>query len=136
MLQPIQNYGWSFTEDGNLRVKWDSESNVATVQNRVHSLLKGCKCSTGCSTGRCGCKRRGQTCSAGCQCLNCINRDMISSSPSQRDDDITAVTVEEDMLAGRLVDRDDEELLDWVFGEELQETNEADSDNNTEEFEQ
>ena len=57
---------------------------------------------------------------------NLTLRGLTETSPSQHDD-ITAV------LAGRLVDRDDEELLDWVFGEE---TNEADSDNDTEEFEQ
>ena len=30
-------------------------------------------CKTGCKTGRCSCRKKGQTCSEGCSCVNCLN---------------------------------------------------------------
>jgi hypothetical protein len=40
---------------------------------RVQGLLKGCKCTKGCKTNACGCKRQGQSCTEGCQCHKCVN---------------------------------------------------------------
>ncbi len=70
-LEPLlENYGWSIT-DNELTIKlWDTATNVQVVRDQV---LKGCKCSTGCLTGRCGCKKRGKHCLIGCECLNCGN---------------------------------------------------------------
>ena len=48
-------------------------SNLQAVRERVSLLLRGCKCATGCSTGRCGCKKSNRQCSEGCQCKNCSN---------------------------------------------------------------
>ena len=33
-------------------------------------LTKGCKCKAGCVTGRCGCRKKGQSCTEGCSCLH------------------------------------------------------------------
>ena len=49
--------------------------NMSAVRERVHSLLRGCKCSEGCVNKRCGCRSKGKLCSIGCQCLNCVNTD-------------------------------------------------------------
>ena len=35
--------------------------NIEKVQKRVQGLLKGCKCTKGCRTNSCGCRRQGQT---------------------------------------------------------------------------
>ena len=59
--------------DGILSVDWDSDENQAAINERVRLLTKGCKCKTGCTTGRCGCRKKGQSCSEGCECLHCSN---------------------------------------------------------------
>ena len=91
-LPPIENYGWGLKDD-ELTIVWETDVNIKTVLDRVNSLLKGCKCSTGCATGRCGCKRRGVTCLIGCQCLNCVS----VSSTTQANDDVAIRTIEEDV---------------------------------------
>ncbi len=72
VLQPVTNYGWTLTE-GKLCIVWDTPSNLQVIRDRVSLLLRGCKCATGCATGRCGCKRSKRPCSEGCQCKNCLN---------------------------------------------------------------
>ena len=71
-LAELTNYGWSIT-DSVLAVDWDSNEHEEAVKERVLLLTKGCKCKTGCMTRRCMCKRKGQSCSEGCSCLNCLN---------------------------------------------------------------
>ena len=68
----ITSCGWNVI-DGILSIDWDSNENQATVNERVLLLTKGCKCKTGCTTGRCGCQKKGQSCSEGCACLHCSN---------------------------------------------------------------
>ena len=55
-LKPITDYGWQLV-DNTLTVVWDTPKNIASIRNRVRLLLRGCKCVTGCTTGRCGCKK-------------------------------------------------------------------------------
>ena len=52
---------------------WDSTENMTAIRDRVALLMKGCKCKTGCTTGRCGCHKKGQACSEGCTCMHCKN---------------------------------------------------------------
>ena len=72
VLKPLDLYGWKI-QDGMLEFDWDSDANIQRVHTRVQGLLKGCKCTKGCKTNACGCKRRGQSCSEGCQCHECDN---------------------------------------------------------------
>ena len=72
LLSPLTSYGWHET-NGILSIDWDSLENQTAVRDRVFLLTKGCKCKTGCRTGRCSCKKRGQNCSEGCSCLHCLN---------------------------------------------------------------
>ena len=72
ILKPLLLYAWK-RSDGKLQFDWDSDTNIQRVQTRVQGLLKGCKCTKGCRTNACGCKRRGQTCKEGCQCIGCVN---------------------------------------------------------------
>ena len=48
----LKEYGWG-VEDNRLSIIWDSHENVKMIRERVSVLLKGCKCVTGCATGRC-----------------------------------------------------------------------------------
>ena len=72
ILKPIDLYGWKI-KDGKLEFDWDSDANIQRVQTRVQGLLKGCKRTKWCKTNACGCKRRGQSCTEGCQCHECGN---------------------------------------------------------------
>ncbi len=71
-LLPLSDYGWKI-HDNSLTIDWDSPANVATVDARVVGLLKGCKCKSGCSTKRYGCRNKWKECSIGCDCINCTN---------------------------------------------------------------
>ena len=59
--------------NGEIQVEWDSEENIKDVRSRVKLLTTGCQCVTGCDTKRCGCRKNGKLCSAGCNCKNCQN---------------------------------------------------------------
>ena len=49
ILKPLTDYGWTLS-DNKLAVLWDTPENMETIRQRVHLLLKGCKCVTGCTT--------------------------------------------------------------------------------------
>ena len=38
-------------------------------------MLKGCSCKGGCSTNRCGCRKKGIPCGVGCGCTGCVNKE-------------------------------------------------------------
>ena len=112
-LLPLQQFGWRIDNE-ELTIVWDTEENIKAIHDRVDVLLKGCKCTTGCSTGRCSCKRKSSTCMEGCQCINCNNLQV--KTPQERDQDIANISIEEDMTSDT---EQTEDLMDWVFGEAL-----------------
>ena len=129
-LEPIENYGWAIT-DNSLTILWGSEENITAIRERVHLLLEGCKCVTGCISNRCGCKRKGKTCYIGCQCLSCSNQDNTSILQQNA---LAQVAPSEDHDAGRFQDRTEcDDIIDWVFADQQEEHNseidsESDSD--------
>ena len=60
MLAPLDGNGW-VREDGVLNIVWDSPENMQKVREAVRLLTNGCGCKTGCTTKRCGCRKRGHT---------------------------------------------------------------------------
>ena len=48
---------------------------MAEIKQRVSMLLKGCKCRAGCGSAACGCKKKGERCHEGCDCIGCMNND-------------------------------------------------------------
>ena len=80
-LLPLTKHGWKLENDI-LTSDWDSEENIQNVNKRVAGLLKGCRCKTGCKTARCGCKKKGNVCSEGCECTDC------TSNSSKTDDNV------------------------------------------------
>ena len=41
-------------------------------------LANGCSCKTGCHSKRCGCRKKEQSCGAGCECHGCTNLPLTS----------------------------------------------------------
>ena len=72
VLQPITEYGWNIKSDV-LTIQWDTENNEASIRERVHLLTRGCKCTSGCGTNHCGCRKRQHKCTTGCECTHCKN---------------------------------------------------------------
>ena len=99
-LEPITQHGWA-EQDGLLTFIWDTAKNMQAIRDRVKLILKGCKCITGCKTGRCSCKKSGRKCAEGCECISCSNMS-------------NGELAEED-LAGEPEEMD--ELMELVFGE-------------------
>lgn len=83
----LTNYGWQLDGNSDLRITWDSPSNIQEIRSRVQQLQQGCKCTTGCTTARCSCNKQNKTCNEGCQCRCCANcrhyKDSTDTSTSQ-----------------------------------------------------
>ncbi len=133
VLQPLSAFGWDINNDI-LTIDWDS--NMQAVQEQMTSLLKGCKCKTGCRNKRCGCRGKGKTCSVGCECITCTN----TTAMKKKRDNLLDVTMDKDLLDVDVNESDDtwwrirswspeftddltgnpddsNDILDWVFGE-------------------
>lgn len=109
-LLPMTSFGWCSDED-QLTMKWDTEFNICAIRQRVDVLTKGCKCATGCTTNRCGCKKKGVQCSAGCECFNCSN--CCSHVYSASNDSIQQLAIEEEHED---FPSDVDDIVDFVFG--------------------
>ena len=124
-LEPIENYGWAI-KDNSLAILWDSKDNITAIRKRVHLLLEGCKCATGCTTNRCGCKRIGKTV---CQCLSCSNQDNTSIN---KFDELAQVDLSEHHDAGRFQDRTEcDDIMVWVFADQQERNSEIDSESDS-----
>ena len=108
-LLPMTSYGWCMRE-GVLTVEWDTESNIRAIKHRVDLLTKGYKCTTSCSTNRCGCRKKGNKCSLGCECINCINTEN-DASVSPVSEEMRDVAIEEEHATSPV-----DEIMDLVFG--------------------
>ena len=104
-LAPLTMYGWNKT-DGVLSIHWDSIENMAAIRDRVALLMKGCKCKTGCTTGRCSCHKKGQACSEGCTCMHCKN--------------MSHCVLNEEMDETLSREQTDDEVLDFVMESEYE----------------
>ena len=65
------------------------------MNERVLLLTKVCKCNTGCVTGRCGCRKKGQSCAEGCSCLHCSNLPYTSGKEKHVAQDVAELETEE-----------------------------------------
>ena len=68
------DYGFSISGD-HLSPIWDNPEYMDQVKEHVNELLFGCKCTKGCSTRRCKCKKTNQYSCSGCRCKNGTNND-------------------------------------------------------------
>ena len=102
--------------DGILMIDWDSETNIKKVQNRVHGLLKGYKCTKGCRTKACGCRRQGKTCSKGCQCNGCVNLSHINDGTIEEEQGRGMVTT----TGGNLANEREEDGTEGTHSREVE----------------
>ena len=117
-VQPMSEHGWSI-ENGQVSIVWDSDENLRSLRHRIHNLTSGCKCATGCSTKRCGCRKRGNICSAGCECTNCCNVSQQSEVSETDRDEVVHLSIEEERDANKCNEADD--LLDFICDREEEE---------------
>ena len=114
----MTDYGWALIE-GQLSEVWDTPSNLCKIRERVNLLVRGFKCLTGCTTGRSGCQKNSRHCAAGCQCKNCCNMPSLTEGAMDMND----IPVEEHAKMNNVdVDEEMEELVDGVFGTEMDNT--------------
>ena len=93
---------------------------MEAVRQRVIQLLKGCKCKTGCTTSRCGCRKKNKECSEGCECTNCSNTQSNAHTVIDNSEDtLLELSLEENFTENReqLLDDEVDEIMDYVFGE-------------------
>ena len=111
-VKPLIGNGWEVI-DSRLQVVWDSEKNRDEVRNRVKMLTSGCGCITGCDSNRCGCKKVGNICSAGCHCKNCLNVNVTApTTPSPADKQMHIAANNEQVSAESQGEAED--TLDWI----------------------
>ncbi len=115
ILEPITDHGWT-VQNNQLSVVWDSQQNMAAIRERVNSLLKGCKCVTGCVTRRCSCQKNQTKWSVGCECTNCCNIDQEGEDTANNE--ISDIAIDEEVNINRWQDEGVEDIMDWVFGDE------------------
>lgn len=103
-------WGWSITTRGVLP--------ISTTRNAApDDILKivSCKCSKGCSTGSCSCKKAGLRCSAMCKhCagLSCENAPATDLNEEDSPDIVGEYDHGNDDVIDSLIDDDDDELLE------------------------
>lgn len=115
-LKHLTDFG-RIIEGDTLTFDWDSQENVAAVQQRVASLIRGCKCRTGCGTLRCGCKKNGKHCSEGCECKNCSN----TATPEPvTDTSLHHLSLEEEIVDDLAEEVD--EIMELVFNDKHNES--------------
>lgn len=107
----MTSFGWSLEND-TLNIIWDSQENMDQIQKNVTSLLKGCRCVTGCSSRRCSCVKGNNSCSPGCECKNCCNLQT-TTEINPTDSELNDIAIEEEITATNCTEVDD--MMDWIF---------------------
>ena len=68
-----QQYAFHQPERDQPKVFWGTTESKKKVEDKMEFLTKGCGCKTGCTTNRCGCKKRESHCGPSCKCTGCGN---------------------------------------------------------------
>ena len=83
---PLEDFGWSITNDETICLVWDTPENIQKVESRIKLWTEGCSCKTACLNLRCGCKKKKSFCSPGCKCgSSCQNFSFNSMGQSSED---------------------------------------------------
>lgn len=101
-------WGWSLTTRGVLPIPTTKNAAPDNILQIV-----SCKCSKGCSTGACSCKKAGLRCSAMCKyCTghSCENAPATDLNEEDSSDIINEYDDGEDVLNSLIVQEDDEQL--------------------------
>ena len=100
MLPLPEESGWILNDDGTYAIDWEDRATMKEISNTIDQMMHGCKCKKGCSTSKCGCKKKSSHCGPGCYCINCSNipesqQSTHESSESESDSDISCDSNEE-----------------------------------------
>jgi len=57
LLPPPESSGWLLQADGNYIVDWEAHDVQQMIKDNIEFLTKGCSCTKGCRTLRCGCRK-------------------------------------------------------------------------------
>ena len=66
-LAPPEMQGWKKNDSEEYTIDWEDDEMLMKIQSNIDFLTKGCTCKAGCQTKRCGCKKNGNYCGAGCE---------------------------------------------------------------------
>jgi hypothetical protein len=81
VVPDMLQHGYEKGSAGDWLLLYDFPERMAQLTAQMKLLLKGCGCKkTKCATRACKCKKAGQACGPGCQCLGCENLAVPTSS--------------------------------------------------------
>ncbi len=121
-------------------MEWEVPENIEKAQASMEFILQGCKCKGGCSTRRCSCQRKDRICGPSCQCINCMNTpttppttqayvseletlDLLTEEQDQEEAEYVNDSDDDDLDDLR-AEREMEEIMCFVFGEDSDEDGE------------
>ena len=114
---PMEEFGWLKRDEHTLLIDWDSDVNMSQIRERVSLIRKGCSCKTGCSSGRCKCKKSATHCGPGCKCTGCKNLPVEALRPGQMDQsDSDTDSVSSEGSESEL-DEEVDKLMQDIFGD-------------------
>ena len=68
-----EDSGWISEGDGRYQIDWEDPKVAAKIKSNIDFLLKGCNCKKGCTSKKCGCRKKSNYCGPGCECQGCSN---------------------------------------------------------------
>ena len=104
--------GW-LLQNNNYVIDWESPDVQQNIRHNIEFLTKGCSCKKGCTTLRCGCRKKSRNCGPGCLCQGCtnINAENIpndDSSSEETDDETTSESeCDDEQLEEEIITEDD-----------------------------
>ena len=102
-VKDINTSGWK-ADSGKLKVVCGASDHIASIQEKVALLTRGCGCKTGCRSKRCICAKKGQYCAPGCKCSQCRNIES-SSSISDSEDHLQLEEEAEELTARNIFEK-------------------------------
>lgn len=107
--------GWLALPDGTFGIDWEDSHVQSAIEHNIDFLMKGCSCKKGCTTTRCGCKKKSNHCGPGCECQGCNNLPSItsqaifveSSSEDESTDDESEVELDTEIITEDIEYMDD-----------------------------
>ena len=80
-------------------------------------IRKGCSCKTGCSSGRCKCKKNATHCGPGCKCTGCKNLPVEALRPGQMDQSDSDTNSVSSEGSESELDEEVDKLMQDIFGD-------------------
>lgn len=97
---PTEGFGWTWSEDGSIAIKWMTGS---PAPQAVLNLLS-CQCSKSCTTPACTCVSNNLKCTAACKLKDCDNSAVVFQDEDEQEPCSAAETVTETLSDGEQED--------------------------------